>query len=327
MKAVFAVATIGSACAVILSLAVIAIIFNDINKLYDNVMMEMEEFKMIAEDTWHEITYVNENPYGTIKTAPFTLSSIFRAKRQSSRCNCGPTPKNCPEGPVGPPGKPGDRGMDGMPGADGEPGAPALPPPALSGPDLLAYFNAPTGCIECPAGKEGPPGPDGPVGPPGPKGPPGARGKNGKAGQKGPPGQKGEDGPIGPDGEKGNPGRDGKDGKRGTGPPGEKGPTGQRGLEGQKGDDGKDGEPGPQGEPGSEGKTGSDGRDGKDGEPGIPGVVGLPGKDANYCPCPLRGSRPTVQAQKAPEPPRSQSVEAPQGTGGYRQKKKVEKKG
>lgn len=50
MKTVFAVTTIGSSCAIILSLTIIILIFHDINDLYTNVMMEMEEFKVSFQD-------------------------------------------------------------------------------------------------------------------------------------------------------------------------------------------------------------------------------------------------------------------------------------
>ncbi|MCP9261073.1 Nematode cuticle collagen domain protein [Dirofilaria immitis] len=314
MKIVFAVATISSACAIILSLTAITVIFHDISKLYNNVMMEMEEFKMIEEDAWREIAYTNVNPNDDINTTSFTLSSIFRAKRQSNKCNCGPTPNKCPQGPPGPPGKPGEKGDDGLQGPDGMPGPPGV--------TLLATFNIPGGCIDCPPGKEGPPGPEGLMGPPGPKGPPGARGKNGKPGQKGPSGPKGEIGPTGPDGPQGNPGSDGKDGKRAVGPQGEKGPTGQRGPEGPKA---------MTGDPGPDGKIGADGRDGRDGDPGIAGVAGSPGKDGFYCPCPPHSTSSAVQAENPLESPRDHYAEpdkseAAQDTGGYKQKKKVQKK-
>ncbi|VDO32138.1 unnamed protein product, partial [Brugia timori] len=105
MKTAFAVATSASVCCIILSLIAVALIFHDINELNTNVMMEMEEFKMTAEDTWREITYVNVNSYDNIKRSLFPYISVFRAKRQNNQCNCGPSPKKCPEGPAGPRGK------------------------------------------------------------------------------------------------------------------------------------------------------------------------------------------------------------------------------
>ncbi|EJW75942.1 hypothetical protein WUBG_13148, partial [Wuchereria bancrofti] len=86
MKTAFAVTTSASACCIILSLIAVALIFHDISELNTNVMMEMEEFKMTAEDTWREITYVNVNSHDDIKKSPFPFISIFRAKRQHDQC-------------------------------------------------------------------------------------------------------------------------------------------------------------------------------------------------------------------------------------------------
>uniref|UniRef100_A0A1I8EFS6 Col_cuticle_N domain-containing protein n=1 Tax=Wuchereria bancrofti TaxID=6293 RepID=A0A1I8EFS6_WUCBA len=238
MKTAFAVTTSASACCIILSLIAVALIFHDISELNTNVMMEMEEFKMTAEDTWREITYVNVNSHDDIKKSPFPFISIFRAKRQHDQCNCGPSPAYCEEGPMGPrdlvrkvqmdcrektfikfqalvrDGLPGEDGLPGAPGvfllatysipggckgADGLPGEDGLP--GLPGIALPAVHKIPSACTECPPGRPGPPGPDGHTGLPGPRGPPGepGRGRSGKPGQRGSPGPRGDPGQTGPD--------------------------------------------------------------------------------------------------------------------------------
>uniref|UniRef100_A0A158Q7B2 Col_cuticle_N domain-containing protein n=1 Tax=Elaeophora elaphi TaxID=1147741 RepID=A0A158Q7B2_9BILA len=105
MKTIFIVGTIGTACAIMLSLTAVAIIFHNINELYTNVMMEMEEFRTTVEDTWREITHVNDGKRGT-----------------GPEGKKGPTGQRGPEGPPGDDGKDGEDGPQGEPGSDGRPG-------------------------------------------------------------------------------------------------------------------------------------------------------------------------------------------------------------
>lgn len=49
LKILLGVATAGSACVIVLALAAVAVIFRDINSLYDDVMVEMDDFKVKIE--------------------------------------------------------------------------------------------------------------------------------------------------------------------------------------------------------------------------------------------------------------------------------------
>uniref|UniRef100_A0A0M3I0M4 Col_cuticle_N domain-containing protein n=1 Tax=Ascaris lumbricoides TaxID=6252 RepID=A0A0M3I0M4_ASCLU len=284
VKLMVGLATAGSVFVIIMSLVAVCIIYNDINSLYDDVMDEMGEFRIVADDTWQRILLLHMNPTGKSDAPPSFASLFGRAKRQSfpERCHCGPSAEGCPAGPPGPRGDPGDKGPDGPDGKDGPPGVPGI----STGP----VQQIPTACIDCPPGPPGPPGPDGEPGEPGPPGHVGPEGRPGRPGPPGPIGEPGEPGPPGPEGRPGQPGPPGRDGKRGKGPKGPKGPAGPRGPPGEPG---KDGERGPDGEPGDkgpDGRPGRDGRPGKDGRPGPAGSPGLPGPDAHYCPCPPRSS-------------------------------------
>ncbi|CAB04587.1 Nematode cuticle collagen N-terminal domain-containing protein [Caenorhabditis elegans] len=257
------------------SLVIAGVLFNDINTLYFDVMDDMHEFKLLADDAWNKMITVEHN-------APNTLDSLFkRGKRQSgSSCNCGPQPSNCPAGPAGPPGEPGQPGDDGAPGKAGDNGHDGIPSPI----DAYAQHD----CIKCPAGAPGPAGPDGEAGAPGPDGQPGQDGPAGIDGAPGEAGPQGDAGAAGQDGEAGAPGPAGKNGQRGQGAPGPQGPEGPAGAAGQDGAPGEDGAPGAQGTEGIAGAPGKDGETGPDGAAGEAGGEGAPGPDAAYCPCPPR---------------------------------------
>ncbi|PIO71189.1 nematode cuticle collagen domain protein [Teladorsagia circumcincta] len=138
-------------------------IANDIASLRDEVNVGLEEFNLIAEDTWDRLLIL-QSPTGHSVNA---MPSIFRAKRYiyPGSCNCEENNAGCPAGPAGPPGPPGTRGDEGLAGIDGKPGA--------NGNSLAVVHDVPGGCIQCPPG------------------PPGTRGDEGLAGIDGKPGANG----------------------------------------------------------------------------------------------------------------------------------------
>ncbi|KAF7635117.1 Col_cuticle_N domain-containing protein [Meloidogyne graminicola] len=293
----------------------IPLFITKIVQINEQLRIDSEEFKALANIGWNKIQNVKTN-------IPFN-NLIFRERRQAYEqgelpkayplhntyakqdayvqgptCVCNAL-NVCPSGPPGPPGKPGE---DGFPGARGQPGAPGLPGVA---PPVTIDTSA--GCRVCPHGPTGPPGLPGESGPPGVDGlpgPPGRKGEDGRAGYPGNPGIPGEAGKPGKLGEIGPPGRDGIRGQKGPpGPKGELGPAGPKGPDGYPGTDGQRGNDGPPGEIGSPGSIGAPGADG---QPGQQGATGEPGEDAQYCPCPPRthgpsAPRPSVGVNKAYE--------------------------
>lgn len=113
-------ASAGSAVVIAVSLLTVAILFNDINSLYDEVLDEMDEFKYIANEAWKGMMEIQT---GNGKSADVDVASIFgRHKRQydagvsggnaasGGACNCAARANKCPKGPPGPPGSPGTPG-------------------------------------------------------------------------------------------------------------------------------------------------------------------------------------------------------------------------
>uniref|UniRef100_A0A914Z2F7 Nematode cuticle collagen N-terminal domain-containing protein n=1 Tax=Panagrolaimus superbus TaxID=310955 RepID=A0A914Z2F7_9BILA len=276
---------------ILITTGIMLALYQDINSLYDEVMLDMNEFNTKTNDAWTEVMMMPlapmaKTPSENIRNA---FESIFRIKRNNynnlpGHCNCGTQPNRCPPGPPGAPGRDGDDGEHGSQGPAGETGA--------SGIALAQQIYPTPDPIICPAGQPGPPGSPGGPGEAGPPGPRGAPGPNdlpiGPPGPPGPPGDSGAE--EGPDGIPGMPGLDGKPGIRAIpgspGPKGAQGPPGDAGIVGEPGSS-IDGEPGPPGEPGEAGLPGMPGPKGRDGEAG---GEGIPGADAAYCPCPSRGS-------------------------------------
>ncbi|WKX91856.1 hypothetical protein Q1695_010131 [Nippostrongylus brasiliensis] len=261
----------------------VVVIVNDINNLRDDVLTTMDEFKIVADNTWGEIISLHGNPSGDSKIPATFATFIGRRKRASplDQCNCGPRSDNCPPGPPGPPGAPGLPGADGEDGKDGRRG--------VKGVAISVTHDIPGGCVVCVRGPPGPQGPRGPVGPRGLDGLPGCGGPIGEVGKPGPPGPPGEEGLPGVPGFPGKDGFPGAAGCRGApaqpGPRGEVGPPGFPGQEGNAGAPGEPGEPGP---PGPQGYRGHPGPQGPPGLQGIPGIPASPGSDVGYCPCPPR---------------------------------------
>ncbi|VDO54403.1 unnamed protein product [Haemonchus placei] len=294
-------------CSAVLSFIVVSscigvgwLIIQEIHFMHNEVMENIEEFKLVSEDAWSEMMGFGSDE---MKRSPFARFT-GRHKRSDNICYCGLPKRSCPPGPKGPPGTPGEPGEIGPDGADGPPG-----PPRRATNNLDIY---PKTCIRCPPG---PPGEDGPTGYPGPPGLPGEMGRVGLPGANGEPGPRGdagEPGEIGMTGQAsdGVPGPPGADCFTGQGAPGI---PGRPGLPGRPGIPGMDGEHGSCGEPGAEGPQGFPGLDGLPGFDGLPGPVGYalsgnssttltstfpikageqgePGNDGDYCSCPVRGT-------------------------------------
>ncbi|EYB96237.1 hypothetical protein Y032_0152g2877 [Ancylostoma ceylanicum] len=286
-------ATVATFLSISISVGMIAVcgiianmICDDINDFYADSMKELKAFKVLTDDAWTEVI--------KMELPPSTKSSfenlIKREKRNMNLpefCSC-MAQSMCPPGPPGRPGLDGDDGFPGLPGSRG--------PNGVDG-GIGLVLNSDTGCIQCPAGPPGPPGAPGPAGLPGARGMDGLRGDRtygvGRPGPPGPPGDRGAPGRVGAAGTPGNPGREGVRYIRGRGLPGMPGPRGPPGPSGPAGvaEEGPDGLPGPAGKPGLPGMPGPLGR------PGEVGMAGEPGFDADYCPCPPRG---TVRQQAAP---------------------------
>uniref|UniRef100_A0A914RDM4 Nematode cuticle collagen N-terminal domain-containing protein n=1 Tax=Parascaris equorum TaxID=6256 RepID=A0A914RDM4_PAREQ len=81
-------ATAGSACAIVVSLVAVCVIFNDINNLYDDVMDEMGDFKVVADDAWDRILMLHMNPSGSSNAPPVFASLFGRQKRQAFPDRC-----------------------------------------------------------------------------------------------------------------------------------------------------------------------------------------------------------------------------------------------
>ncbi|WKY02832.1 hypothetical protein Q1695_016262 [Nippostrongylus brasiliensis] len=293
-------------------------IANDIASLRDEVHVSLDEFRLLAEDTWDRLL-VLQSPTGHSVNA---MPSIFRAKRfvYPGQCNCKENNEGCPAGPAGKPGPPGPRGDEGLPGAEGRPGT--------NGIILGVTHDLPGGCVKCPPG---PPGEPGPLGDVGEQGYPGSAGKIGEPGADGTPGPDGIPGDQGPNGMNGFDGNVGPDGMPGTmsypgapGQPGEPGWAGEQGLPGKAGDNGLDGAVGMPGAPGLPGNAGHDAF------PGMPGPVGKngnPGEDAHYCNCPQRQDekdKPTPAADVPVEASTPGSAyQTPSQGSGYRRRRKL----
>ncbi|VDL75740.1 unnamed protein product [Nippostrongylus brasiliensis] len=165
------IASGASALVIIGSLICVGVIFQDINNLYDDVMDDMQEFRMLANQAWKEMVIPSSGSSDSAR-------SVFGREKRAASCNCGAQPNNCPAGPPGPPGKPGSAGEDGENGEAGRPGV-----------NGIAMFNPKAGAN----GQPGAPGQSGAQGPAGPAGQNGQAGAPGTPGVSGGPGLPGND--------------------------------------------------------------------------------------------------------------------------------------
>ncbi|CAJ0579673.1 unnamed protein product, partial [Mesorhabditis spiculigera] len=261
-------------------------IMSDIKEFHEDSMFEMGTLKTSSDDAWTVLVQLeNAAPYkrdGRSAAKDGPMRSVLQRFRKDvpSQCQC-ILPSQCPPGPPGPP------GQDGHPGAHGEPG---IRGPA-GRPGMSLEYNAPGGCIDCPAGPPGPPRTVWTTR--------NARSKRYEC----------LDSPGTPE----NPAAqdsldpvvieviralratqdcreptDSKECDIARAPAESQVDAGSKGLPARLDrlerlkKVGADGMPGPAGFPGKPGLRGVDGEDGEDGSPGMPGV------DAAYCPCPQR---------------------------------------
>uniref|UniRef100_A0A914I2B5 Nematode cuticle collagen N-terminal domain-containing protein n=1 Tax=Globodera rostochiensis TaxID=31243 RepID=A0A914I2B5_GLORO len=271
-------------CTVLLCLAGIGFVYREVQAIWAELDLEMDQFKLYTEDMWRDMlamgagTPANRERRNTVAANGGGYPSTGYGVPARTVCKC--QQKNaCP---IGPPGRPGDVGFAGKPGTPGKNGLPGI--------SANNWHDAPfKGCINCPMGLTGSPGAAG------------KPGQRGMRGQRGNPGTPGRDGIPGLAGEQGHPGENGKEGgggvsgEKGTdaekpiGRKGYRGPPGEHGQEGPVGEPGKPGPVGPKGAAGPPGPIGFQGTPGNDGMEGGDGALGKQGQDAAYCKCPNRG--------------------------------------
>ncbi|MQK22456.1 hypothetical protein EI013_29235, partial [Escherichia coli] len=95
-------------------------IVQDINNLRSEVEGRVDEFKVLADDTWDRLLIL-QSPTGESANP---VPSLLRNKRfvYPGMCNCDSNSQGCPAGAPGPPGNPGKRGDEGHPGDEGRRG-------------------------------------------------------------------------------------------------------------------------------------------------------------------------------------------------------------
>ncbi|KAF8368102.1 hypothetical protein PRIPAC_85931, partial [Pristionchus pacificus] len=148
MKVAVSVGAAGGIVATLACLYATAIIMNDINDMYNDIMDGMGQFKTVADDSWMQMMVLRR---GDPKENHEYVRTLFgRNKRSSGQCSCGLPQVNCPPGPPGPPGANGDNGDNGEDGNNGAPGLPGVP--------IQEEKELPRGCIKCPPGPPGLPG-------------------------------------------------------------------------------------------------------------------------------------------------------------------------
>ncbi|PAV63086.1 hypothetical protein WR25_17329 [Diploscapter pachys] len=206
------------------ALLFIGYIVNDINTLRFEVESRVDEFRVLADDTWDRLLILSSPTGESFNPMP----SIFRPKRHiyPGMCNCRENNEGCPAGPP-----PQDHSET---------------PCVFRIIIFEVYAN-----LQYFQGPQGPQAP-GPIGETGDKGPTGQRGFDGMNG----PGTVGTPGPAGPQGEPGWLGEVGLPGKHGE--PGRDGEPGEIGPQGPAGNPGSDGQPGQRGKAGSDGGKGDD---------------------------------------------------------------------
>lgn len=301
-------ACICSTGALLICLFYVPALVMKIQTINDQLRMDSDEFRVMADLTWTELSKarmgsverIRRQSYDSSPKKTYGLHSSYMKPdafvESNPTCNCQAS-NQCPPGPPGQPGKPG---LDGEPGSPGKPGA-----PGLAGIAPPVTIDAQQGCRVCPHGARGSPGSPGEPGPVGEEGSPGNPGRPGESGREGYPGQPGIPGESGKPGKVGEPGLPGREGTRGAkGPTGDKGEPGPQGQKGPAGYPGRDGQRGSDGEVGPSGPQGPPGMPGEPGQKGIMGAPGQPGPDGSYCKCPER----SLGVNKYEKPP---TTEAP----------------
>uniref|UniRef100_A0AC35GT47 Nematode cuticle collagen N-terminal domain-containing protein n=1 Tax=Panagrolaimus sp. PS1159 TaxID=55785 RepID=A0AC35GT47_9BILA len=302
-------ALIVSGSTILICLLGLIAVYRDVQTIWKELDSEMDSFKVLSDDLWSDMlklgagtpsnrvrrqSYGGYGASGTNSHPPnINIPSLPTASLASNplhvltavgnngagACSC-KSENKCPPGADGPIGEAGPDGLDGLPGLPGK-----------DGEDAENIHQQPTtGNFHCPAGPPGPPGQSGRPGIRGMRGPKGTPGFPGTDGFPGTPGEMGLPGPAGDDGKPGKPGEKGTDAEKPIPRKGHRGLPGEFGDEGEVGDQGSEGAPGKPGPPGVPGPPGFTGAAGSDGDEGSQGAKGNPGNDAEYCPCPPRGS-------------------------------------
>uniref|UniRef100_A0A914H4Q2 Nematode cuticle collagen N-terminal domain-containing protein n=1 Tax=Globodera rostochiensis TaxID=31243 RepID=A0A914H4Q2_GLORO len=275
------VASTLSGISLLISLALIVSIYNDVHQSWHQFDRDIDAFRAQTDELWSRIMALGQ--------------SKRRLSRAIGRARSGGPSEARSSRPAGrAPGTPSGAQPPGV--------APALQATSVVHGEGCGCMTGPANA--CPPGL---PGPSGVPGKPGPEGIPGVDGLNGKeaedvspANQYGhllllpgrlarqhrpsAPGQPGEAGPLGPQGEKG------RDVEKPIGRPGPRGPRGPIGPEGPAGEKGADAPQGKEGPGGELGTPGPQGVLGTRGAPGDEGPTGRPGPAAEYCPCPQQAS-------------------------------------
>ncbi|GMR53976.1 hypothetical protein PMAYCL1PPCAC_24171, partial [Pristionchus mayeri] len=148
MKVAVSVGAAGGIVATLACLYATAIIMNDINDMYNDIMDGMGQFKTVADDSWVQMMVIRRGD--PAENHEYVRTLFGRNKRSSGQCSCGLPQVNCPPGPPGPPGASGENGDSGEDGNNGAPGLPGVP--------IQEEKELPRGCIKCPPGPPGPPG-------------------------------------------------------------------------------------------------------------------------------------------------------------------------
>ncbi|TKR63446.1 hypothetical protein L596_027278 [Steinernema carpocapsae] len=133
IKFLVGAATAGSGIVIVASLVMVGVLFQDINSLQNDILGEVDEFKvglvalkvelmnglfqLIANDAWQGMMAF-QSP-GSSQPSVVSITALFGRNKRGAECNCGEQAKNCPAGAAGPPGAPGNNGDDGLPGAPG----------------------------------------------------------------------------------------------------------------------------------------------------------------------------------------------------------------
>ncbi|KAL3079323.1 hypothetical protein niasHS_012332 [Heterodera schachtii] len=306
---------------VLVALLIIGLLFNEINTFYADVLLEMDEFRVLANNAWGEMQAIQQqgdhsallwlasrgkrvsrNSGGGGGTLRISISGqgyeLVQQQKQQTVENTQSVGNYYPKAGWGSGGYARQQQIQVAPsGAGGGGYSNAAMSSRVSGGAETAQA-----AINCPAGPPGLPGHDGEPGEHGEPGHPGQDGMHGHevagcthdtsceqcpAGPAGPPGGYGPPGEQGPDGE---PGWHGMPSRTFPGPPGppgdvgfpgQPGNPGQPGLPGQDANDGSMGAPGPPGPPGMPGMPGPMGMPGTPAGPGMPGQRGFPGMAGN----------------------------------------------
>ncbi|KAK6024121.1 nematode cuticle collagen domain protein, partial [Ostertagia ostertagi] len=114
LHTVLHVISASAAIAALTAIASTVSMFYDITNFQDEIRMDLQQFKEMADDAWSQMM-TNKGERSVYENL------ITRAKRQAGgdQCQCAPIATNCPPGPPGPPGLNGEDGEPGTPGQDG----------------------------------------------------------------------------------------------------------------------------------------------------------------------------------------------------------------